>query len=64
MAIRKETEEKDAKAQRVPTDEDDASVGTASTSALTDDEESVVSADDLVHEKPFKEDDGLHMTGL
>ena len=64
MAMRKETEEKDAKAQRVPTDEDDASVGTASTSALTDDEESVVSADDLVHEKPFKEDDGLHMTGL
>ena len=64
MAMQKETEKQGAAAQRVPATEDDGSVGTASTSPLTDDEEPVVSTEDLSYEASLEEDDSLRMTGL
>ena len=39
-------------------------MGMASTSSLTDDEDSVVSAEDMPQEAPLEEDDSLRMTGL
>ena len=39
-------------------------MGTANTASLTDDKDSVVSAEDLTQEAPPEEDDGLRMTGL
>ena len=56
MAMQKETEKQGAAAQRVSASKDKEFVGMTSTSPLTDEEESLVSVEDLTHE-------GLRKTG-